>query len=171
MRHHIMTAAVLLASGPAFASSIEPIATSSGTGNSIMVRSCTDCPVLQVAKDKIDYIVPALKAGTQNVEIRDVNGEKKIVRTEAWLGGSPVVFISKAPADTMGVLAQTPGAKIRTEPSIVEAMNAEPVPSSDGIDRTATTAAVEPVGASLSGPVEETVIQPLKTDDFELRLK
>jgi hypothetical protein len=34
----------------------------------------------------------------QQSQIRDINGEKKLYRTEGWMGGSPIVFVTKAPA-------------------------------------------------------------------------
>jgi hypothetical protein len=121
MRHIILTAAFALTCGSAMASSIQPMESQPAGKSSLSIvsKSCTDCPAPQgVALVKKQYIVPELKTGTQTMVVRTINGEQKVVRTEAWLGGSPVVFVTKA----------TP-----------EALAAANVPS-DGIDATATAA-------------------------------
>jgi hypothetical protein len=121
MRHIILTAAFVLACGSAMANSIQPMESlaAGGTSVSMVSRSCVDCPALKgVELIKRQYVVPVLKNGTQTTVVRQINGETKVVRTEAWLGGSPVVFISNA----------TP-----------EALAAADAPT-DGIDATATAA-------------------------------
>ena len=126
MRQIFLGAAILLMAGSAMASSIEVIgkATPRPAEGSIVTESCADCPPLQAEVTKKDYTVPELKPGAlQTTEVRDVGGEKKIYRTEAWMGGSPVLFVSKA----------TPEAMIAAAP---------PAPAADGIDMSATTAAV-----------------------------
>ncbi len=102
---------------------------------------------------KKDYVVPTLAPGSlQSSEIRDVDGEKKLYRTEGWMGGSPVVFVTKAPAEPMTASA----------------------PPADNIDRASTTAAViggdvKPIAANVVGaPKEQTA--PLDVSTFELRL-
>lgn len=154
MRHLILTAAVALASGSAFASSIEPF-TGNHTGprsgqSSMIVKSCSSCPTLKPKEDAVTYTVPTLPEGTQKTEIREINGEKKLVRTEAWLGGSPVVFISKLPA-SMSDAKPTAAA--------IDHVSIEPMAaSSDGIDMTATTSAVE-----------QAAPKPLDVTAFQLR--
>lgn len=121
MRSMILTAAFLLIGGSAMASSFLPINAQTRTsGNSIQSKSCADCPPIKPEVAKKDYVVPELPLGTQTTVVRDINGEQKVVRTEAWLGGSPVVFISKASP---------------------EALAAAGAPT-DGVDLGATTAAV-----------------------------
>jgi hypothetical protein len=103
------------------ANSIQPMQSlpAGGTSISMVSRSCADCPAPKgVELAKRQYVVPVLKNGTQTTVVRQINGETKVVRTEAWLGGSPVVFISNA----------TP-----------EALAAANAPT-DGIDATATAA-------------------------------
>lgn len=122
MRPLILTAAFLLIGGSAMASSFLSIDGQTRTsGNSIQAKVCADCPPIKPDIAKKDYIVPELPLGTQTTVVRQIDGEQKIVRTEAWLGGSPVVFISKASP---------------------EALAAAGVPM-DGIDLGATTAAVD----------------------------
>ncbi len=56
---------------------------------------CATCPKLKVVTVPSTYVVDVLAPGTQKVEFKKINGEMKMVRTDAWMGGSPVVFISK----------------------------------------------------------------------------
>ncbi|MBB6220100.1 plant virulence effector HPE1-like domain-containing protein [Rhizobium leguminosarum] len=152
MRQIFLGAAVLLMAGSAMASSIEVIGkTAAPAEGSIVTESCAACPPLQAELIKKDYTVPELKPGVlQASEVRDVGGEKKIYRTEGWMGGSPVVFVSKA----------TPEAMIAAAPS---------APSADGIDMSATTAAV--IGGDAKPVVAGMAEQPaaLNVSDFELR--
>jgi hypothetical protein len=99
MRTLLTTIAFVLAAAPAFAGSIEPIATGSSTGGSISAIRCDDCPALRPKAKIATYHVDALAPGTQKIEVREANGERKIFRTEAWMGGSPVLFVSKAPEE------------------------------------------------------------------------
>ena len=150
MRHLILTAAIALASGAASAASIEPIGGTHVGSASVIVKTCGDCPVLKAKERVASYTVPTLPDGTQRTEIRDINGERKLVRTEAWLGGSPVVFVSKLPA---GMDDAKPTA------AAISNVGIEPVvATSDGIDMAATTAAVG-----------EPAPKPLDVTTFELR--
>ena len=96
----LLTFAVLLAATPAFAGSFEPLSGTT-TAGSIETVSCADCPALKPKRELSTYHVDAIAPGTQKVEIREANGERKIFRTEAWMGGSPVLFVNKAPAETV----------------------------------------------------------------------
>ncbi len=54
-----------------------------------------------------------LALGTQDITVRDKDGKKQLVRQEAWLGGSPVTYVSNNPAwlpvqDTTPQLAEEP---------------------------------------------------------------
>ncbi|RFB97175.1 hypothetical protein B5K11_04505 [Rhizobium leguminosarum bv. trifolii] len=153
MRQIFLGAAILLMAGSAMASSIEVIgkAAPRPSEGSIVTESCGACPPLQAELVKRDYTVPELKPGVlQASEVRDVGGEKKIYRTEGWMGGSPVVFVSKA----------TPEAMIAAAPS---------APSADGIDMSATTAAV--IGGDAKPVVAGMAEQPaaLNVSEFKLR--
>ncbi|MBB4115735.1 MULTISPECIES: plant virulence effector HPE1-like domain-containing protein [Rhizobium] len=152
MRQIFLGAAILLMAGSAMASSIEVVGkTAPRADGSIVTESCANCPPLQAEVSKKDYTVPELKPGVlQASEIRDVGGEKKIYRTEGWMGGSPVVFVSKA----------TPEAMLAAAPS------AQPA---DGIDMSATTAAV--IGGDAKPVAAGMAEQPaaLNVSEFELR--
>lgn len=129
MRRIILSLAVLMAGQSAIASSIEPITQMKGMGaNSIITKSCNDCPPLMERVMKKLYVVPELPHGTQKVELRDVNGEKKIARTEAWMGGSPVVMMSKPTPETLAAAGLPndidPHATMAISPRTVQAANA-----------------------------------------------
>lgn len=160
MRRLILTAAAVLATGPAMASSIEVIhAAPRAESHSVEMLRCPDCPPpVQVKKNA--YTVPTLGAGEQKAEIRDVNGERTLIRTEAWMGGSPVVFINKAEGWA-------------TNGSIVTAAASSQAGDNPGIDITATTAAVG--GQAGAAHVTAAIIGPQKPatldlSGFELRL-
>lgn len=105
-------------------SSIETLTTSSGATPSVITLTCTTCPPLQNAGSMDKRTTPHLAQGTQHIEIRTIQGQRELVRTEAWLGGSPVVFINKQAGwlDNGSQLAGMP---------------------SDGVDEAAETAAVD----------------------------
>ncbi|API53076.1 hypothetical protein BMW22_16950 [Rhizobium leguminosarum] len=152
MRQIFLGAAILLIAGSAMASSIEVVGkTAPSAEGSIVTETCAHCPPLQAELTKKDYTVPELKPGVlQASEIRDVGGEKKIYRTVGWMGGSPVVFVSKA----------TPEAMLAAAP---------PAPPADGIDMSATTAAV--IGGDARPVAAGMAEQPaaLNASDFKLR--
>ncbi|MDQ0559544.1 hypothetical protein QO004_001322 [Rhizobium mesoamericanum] len=153
MRRVIWGAIAVFAAGSAFASSIEVVGKDARTnGGSISLESCQSCPPLETVERKKDYTVPTLAPGSlQSSEIRDVNGEKKLYRTEGWMGGSPIVFVTKAAAASMTAVTQP----------------------ADNIDRASTTAAViggdvKPVAAGVAAVVTEQT-SPLDVSKFELR--
>ncbi|MBW8788906.1 MAG: plant virulence effector HPE1-like domain-containing protein [Rhizobium sp.] len=152
MRQIFLGAAILLMAGSAMASSIEVVGkTAPRAEGSIVTETCAHCPPLQTELTKRDYTVPELKPGVLEAsEIRDVGGEKKIYRTEGWMGGSPVVFVSKA----------TPESMIAAAP---------PAPPVDGIDMNSTTAAV--IGGDARPVAAGMVEQPaaLNASEFKLR--
>jgi hypothetical protein len=154
MRQFILGAAIALAASSALASSIDVVGKAKPAGeSSIINEACTSCPPLQSTERKKDYTVPTLNPGSlQASELRDVDGQKKLYRTEGWMGGSPVVFVTKA------------------TPDVVEALDKNAVPA--GVDPTATTSVIgpdtKPAIASMSGEAEQTV--PLSISNFKLRM-
>jgi hypothetical protein len=135
----------MLASGSAMASSIQPIESySKDSAGSVISESCDHCPALSQPIAKKSYIVPELKPGTQVMEIRDIDGQRKIARTEAWMGGSPVTFISKATPEALAAAGE----------------------QSDGVDLTAT-AAVTPVANPAPAATPPLA---LNVTNFQLRL-
>ncbi|AWM23870.1 hypothetical protein N181_17135 [Sinorhizobium fredii USDA 205] len=164
MRSLLITAALTLAAGTATASSVEDVASGQAVNASVATISCAECPPLQ-PKKKASYVVPQLAPGTAKLEVKEINGELKSVRTEAWLGGSPVVFVNKASEEAIKAAA------MKADPAATGAAEASIAEIAD-IDRTATTAAVgivshaEPVNASMAGSGS----QEFDPSGFELRL-
>ena len=72
MRFHLILATALILAGPALASSIETVGVTVKAG-SIVVKSCADCPAPKPVVHRDSYIVPALRTGTQTIELKDIN--------------------------------------------------------------------------------------------------
>lgn len=126
MRHLLLaTVAIAGFAAPAAASSIETIVSGSSTNGSVVSVGCGECPPLKPKDEQASYKVPVLSAGTQKVELVEQDGERKLLRTEAWMGGSPVLFVSKTP-----IWDATPDGTV--------------VAIASDIDLTATTAALTP---------------------------
>ena len=166
MRLDILILALLSSAGAAQAGSVEAIRTGQDPIRSIQKIDCPSC--LHEEEMKQAEAVIELAPGTQKVEIREVDGVKKVYRTEAWLGGSPAVYVSKAlpePAVAEGQpvvsedIAETPAATVEEAPVSAEA---------DMIDEKATTAAVPAdVGAEVKVEPKTAAFDPAK---LELRL-
>ncbi|OBZ92961.1 hypothetical protein ADU59_24280 [Pararhizobium polonicum] len=173
MRTLLLTLASLAAAGTAGASSLENVIPGSNA-NSVSQFSCTHCPPLVVKKTS-NYIVPEVAPGTERVERKEINGEMKLVRTEAWLGGSPVVFISKAPEEPVKA------AQVEPEPqqlpgmtSVVDSVPADaPAAAIAVIDTTAKTGAVTTASMAEIGAVtpQNSHSQEVDLENFQLRLK
>ncbi len=157
MRLHILTAAIVLAGSPALGSSIEYLTTTPRPeSESVAIVHCKGCPDIKAPERKRSYVTPELAPGTQRTEIRDVNGEKKLARTEAWFGGSPVVFMSKLPADF----------------ALAAAPDAAPA-GTDAIDASATTSALpgaKPAATPADGDRSAKATGDIDPAKFELRL-
>lgn len=149
MRTLLPSLAFVLLAAPALAGSIEPVSGAT-TASSIETFSCSGCPPLKPKLKTSSYHVDAIAPGTQKVEIRDVNGERKIFRTEAWMGGSPILFVNKAPAET------------------VEA--AERPVEENAVDATAQTSALDDSAASHAATAAMTTSREFDPAKFELRL-
>jgi hypothetical protein len=71
---------------------------SGGTEPSIDHVTCPQCaPLKSRVREEVPDVV--LAPGTQKIEFRKVGGVLKVFRTEAWMGGSPVTYVSKASTD------------------------------------------------------------------------
>ncbi|ASY61922.1 hypothetical protein SJ05684_c04560 [Sinorhizobium sojae CCBAU 05684] len=154
MRSLLITAALFFAAGTAAASSIEDVVSGGAVNSSVATISCAECPPLQ-PKKKSSYVVPELAPGTERVELKEIDGELKSVRTEAWLGGSPVVFVSKASEEAI-----TAAALEADQPHPAHASTSPSAPPSVAIDVTAKTSSVgtsrvEPVNAAMAGASRE----------------
>ena len=132
---------------PALAGSIEPLAGATSAG-SIQTITCPSCPALKPKYKPSTYHVDAIAPGTQKIEIRDVNGERKIFRTEAWMGGSPVLFVTKAPAERVEAAEDDKGA----------------------VDTGARTGALDTSAAGWAATAAMASSQEFDPSEFELRL-
>jgi hypothetical protein len=165
----VLVTALVFASGSAFASSITVINSTHQPGVSIVTKSCANCPAVTAPKsEEAAYKVPDLPAGTQKTEIIEINGEKKLARTEAWFGGSPVIHVSKLPewmSEEKAIAELHPTTNGSTETQIAAAEA-----SGDGIDIDATTSAVKTIGLAEVRISEASLApKPLALDTFELR--
>lgn len=140
--------ALLLAALAASTASASPAAASSilfmsaiplATSPSVNDITCTTCDERIVAPVKPRYMVPELVNGTQLNELKQRNGKTALMRTEAWMGGSPVTFVSLSPV------------WIETERSVL-AGRAAPANRGDGVDLKATTSAVSPASETGTAP-------------------
>jgi hypothetical protein len=149
MRQVFFSAVFLLAAGSAMAGSIEVIGPDAPKkAGSILIETCAHCPPLQADPSKREYTVPTLSPGAfQQAEVRDIGGERKIYRTENWMGGSPVLFVNKATPEQMLALA--------------------PAVPGEGIDNEATAAVVGGEAKPLAAGMGATA--PLDASRFELR--
>lgn len=131
--------------------------------DSITVIGCGACP--PPAPKKAAYSIQPLEPGQQKVELKTVNGEQKVFRTDAWIGGSPVTYVSTATKEDIAALEK---------PTLQQ--NAG---KGDGIDKAATTAAVgrgtppvglkPPVTADMAAPEAAAAPKQLDTSSFTLR--
>lgn len=110
-----MTVAFVLVGFPAMASSIEIIGQNHTGNGSVVVVTCAACPPAP-APVKADT-APMLAPGTQDISLRDSQGKKQLVRKEAWLGGSPVTYVTSNPA---WLPADEPGRQIVKQPATID---------------------------------------------------
>ncbi len=143
MRAIVLTAAIISIGSPALASSITKLV-ETGRTTSIVEKLCAVCDRTAMQKTPDDpraYHVPALGPDIQRTEIRDIDGQEKLVRTEEWWGGSPVTFVSKMPG-WMNTAEQKAFATQPLRSGRVNTVRVMLPPARDGIDTSATTAAV-----------------------------
>jgi len=175
MRALLLTCASLAVASTAGASSLERVVSGEKINHSITQLSCGQCPPL-VVKTKTSYVVPEVAEGTDRVELKEIDGEMKLVRTEAWLGGSPVVFISKASDDDI----KEARAKIARGNDLAKAAAADARPAEAQatanpamIDSAAKTSSL--TVASMAGTAavtsQDNQSQEVDLENFELRLK
>lgn len=171
MRAFLLTLASIAAAGAANATSVENIASGKDADSSIATFTCSHCPPPVVKKPS--YIVPQVAPGTERVELKEINGEMKLVRTEAWLGGSPVVFVNKAsdeaikaaqvdaaPAAIVGKTAAAGSLPVQAEATATVAI----------IDTASKTGALDHASMGALTP-EDSSSQEVDLQNFELRLK
>jgi hypothetical protein len=139
MRVHILALAAFSVTGLAHASSVDNVKTGVEKVRSIETIHCAKC-----VRETTKKVEPAIELapGTQKVELRTVDGVTKVYRTEAWLGGSPVVFVTKASDAMLAKQVVDPPVE-NAAAKVLEKPVEQPVAlGPDMIDESATTAAV-----------------------------
>ena len=160
MYSHLLTILIVAAASPAAASSIENLSTIPiANPTSVVQIRCASCVEKhRIVKDPT-YTVPELSGGEQRLELKERDGKPALMRTEAWMGGSPVTFISVNPVF------------IDNERSAIAGRLGAPV-KGDGVDMQATTSAVNsgaPADPAPTKPVAEDVATPPDFPGLELR--
>ncbi|MDQ0319381.1 hypothetical protein QO002_001519 [Pararhizobium capsulatum DSM 1112] len=164
-----------LAAASAHASSIEAFATANTRAPSVSQMPCAKCPP-PIVKKSTSYIVPEVAPGTERVEIKEIDGEMRVLRTEAWLGGSPVVFVTKASED---VIKASEAAKLlngETAATVIDPMPAAAAASATidlSVDPTAKTASLSVDSAeqlAAAAPAEPRS-QEIDLENYQLRLQ
>ena len=123
MRVIMLAGTILLGAVAAKAASIDAVI-SSDHQRSIEQVVCAACgPYAPQVEDVVQDI--ELAPGQQKVEIREVNGEKMVYRTEAWFGGSPVVVVSKAYAGAVDSQTADSDAPTLIDPNPTTSVNAD----------------------------------------------
>lgn len=177
MRRIMIAAALTVAAGAAQASSIEVFTQSASSKSSIIVIGCPSC-VQAAKKAEEEKLAPPMAPGTQTVKVRLVDGKPMVYRTDNWLGGSAVTWVSKGTPLELQAYGFEPdiGTKLAAQPlddihqgqkaiSVAEApsdanTDVAEAPETTGadtadaaakmIDRSATTAAI--VANAAGGP-------------------
>jgi len=169
MRHLVLTAAILSIGSPVLASSITQLV-ETGRTTSIVTRMCSTCARVAPAHEDEGagiYKVPSLGTDIQKTEIRDINGQQKLVRTEGWWGGSPVTYITKMP-EWLTTPQQKAEATLPVRSGPIDTARAVPPVAPDGVDTDATTAAVGEQPGERAG---DAATNPEDFKGFELREK
>jgi hypothetical protein len=145
MRMILLASMMTMAAATANAESSIDIVKTSDVAPSIDHIRCTACAPMKSKKVAVPDVV--LKPGTQKVEIKQVNGELKVFRTEAWLGGSPVTYVSKASTDLMDKQSVASANDQKIQPTATEDKSAAKDKTVVVEDKTAATATDADQGA------------------------
>lgn len=124
---------------------------------SVTLIACAGCDAKRPRLKKSDYIVPSIDIGHERVTLGEIDGKPAITRTENFMGGSPVRFVSLSPI------------WVEREQQLMLSRSVSPS-RSDGVDVQATTSAVSADGTAKPAaivPVEQPAIPDFSK--FELR--
>lgn len=153
MRTLLLATLMASAAMPAHAASIQNVEASPARQDSIVKISCADCTSTQVHKR--DYKVPDL-AGVSSMEIVVTDGKPEVVRVDKFMGGSPVMTLSKTQGPLIEEMSdieqkaqEARQAARAAELQAIDMKTAAILPPDErgtttvaGIDREATTAAL-----------------------------
>lgn len=155
MRRLLLCTLLALSGTSATASSIVLEKSLVQSGNSVQSITCPSCPEAQIVQVPA-YKVPELKTGVVEASVKDWYGSDDLVRVDKFMGGSPVMTVSKQQAVLTQEIA---AADKKIEDDRIAAANAalealdkkvastmvppdERGSSNPGVDTTTTTAAV-----------------------------
>jgi hypothetical protein len=153
MRTLLFATLMASAAAPAYATSVEMVTSGLVKEGSIVQVSCPDCKAAPA--NKTAYQVPDL-SGVASMHIIDKDGKPEVVRVDKFMGGSPVMTMSKTQGplieEMSAIETKAQEAKIAAriaELQAIELRAAAKLPPDErgtptlaGIDREATTAAV-----------------------------
>ncbi|MCO6186903.1 plant virulence effector HPE1-like domain-containing protein [Rhizobium sp. L1K21] len=180
MRGIILGSVLTLAALPALAGnltahSIETFPADSGANGSVFYFKCATCdgPKPEVVPD---YIVPQLKHGTERLEFVGTGDDKKVVRIEAWQGGSPIrrVSVTQAPIIEREIAYRDKMRKKAEMAALKESMDewarSRIAANAPKVDRDTKTAALTPDGKPVAASVDSAPEADFNPTALELRL-
>ena len=162
MRSLVLMAVLLIAPGTAFAGSFTTIADRAVDAGSIISVGVA-APKVAPAPKK-----PTLLPGHEVIRLKQADGKTEIFRTEAWLGGSPVTYVTTATPDDLAVLKER-GIDVASTleqtlaPNVLQAAKSGGTPEVAGVDRHETT------GSLGAGAKAAPAVKPLDAGDLKLR--
>ena len=151
MRGILLTVSMLAGAAPCLAGSVVTNPPQNDRSTFVTI-TCAECPPVAAPEAKDAAPAVNLAQGAQTVTVTEEGGVRRVIRTDAFMGGSPVTFVS-----TSSIWMP---AKDGTELAIA------PV-----IDREATTAAIEPTKTdSTVKPAAAMPVVATEEKSAELRL-
>lgn len=168
MRLTLLTLIVVASGASAQAGSIDMVKSGQDASKSIEHIRCDAC--VKKMEKKAAAAVIELAPGTQKIEIRDIDGVRKVYRTEAWMGGSPVVYVSKVIGQDPPVVDEDKSDETTQETADTPAAvtTSQPAAEADMIDEKSKTSAVTAdMGANAKVAIKAAPFDPSK---LQLRL-
>ncbi len=168
MRSLVLLAALLSVPGPALAGSFTTISDRAVGADSIISIGVPGPKVAPVQTG------PTLAPGSEKIRLKTVDGKTKIYRTEAWLGGSPVTYVTTGTEADLAAL-KSEGIDIADtgEQLLSPTLKPEPAqtPQLAGVDRNETTGSLNGDGTATphGKPGAEPAVKPLDADSLKLR--
>lgn len=162
MRSLFLLAILLSVPGTAYAGSFVTISDRAVGAESIIAIGVPTPKVAPAPKQ------PTLQPGHEAIRLKKVEGKTKIYRTEAWLGGSPVTYVTTATPEDLAALKKR-GIDVASTseqplaPAVLEAAKPNETPDVAGVDRQETT------GSLAAGAKVVPVAKPLNPDSLKLR--
>ena len=160
MRSLVLAAVLMAAPGTAFAGSFTVIADRAVDAGSIMSIGVPAPKVAPAPKETV------LAPGHELISLRQVDGKTKIYRTEAWLGGSPVTYVTTATPEELAALKKR-GINIASTqdqplaPDVLEAARTGNAQQAAGVATDETTGSV--------GAGAKAAVKPVNAGSLQLR--